>query len=133
MAELELGTGVLRWANAGHEPALLVRSGGSREWLGPTGMPLGLIEGAEYSTLETALGHGDLLVLYSDGYTEALSPAAEEFGSARLAESCEARQGESLEVIAGGLERAVDVFCGGGPAADDRTLVMVRRKVDGES
>jgi len=133
MAELELGTGVLRWANAGHEPALLVRSGGSREWLGPTGMPLGLIEGAEYSTLETALGHGDLLVLYSDGYTEALSPASEEFGSARLAESCEARQGESLEVIAGGLERAVDVFCGGGPAADDRTLVMVRRKVDGES
>jgi serine phosphatase RsbU (regulator of sigma subunit) len=132
MAALELQTGKLRWANAGHDPALLIRSSGSRDWLEPTGLPLGLIEGAEYQTVETTLGPGDLLVLYSDGYTEALSPASEEFGSCRLAESCAARQGEPLETIARGLEREVDAFCGVIPAADDRTLVMVRRKGEGE-
>jgi len=133
MAAIELGTGQVRWANAGHDPALLIRSTGGREWLEPTGLPLGLIEGAEYRTLETALGPGDLLVLYTDGFTEALSAQSEEFGSDRLAESCAALQGEALEVIARGLEREVDAFCGASPATDDRTLVMVRRKVDGES
>jgi sigma-B regulation protein RsbU (phosphoserine phosphatase) len=133
MAAIGLGTGQLRWANAGHEPALLIRSTGGREWLEPTGLPLGLIEGAEYHTLETALGPGDLLVLYTDGFTEALSAESEEFGSDRLAKSCAALQGEALEVIARGLEREVDAFCGASPATDDRTLVMVRRKVDGES
>ena len=133
MAAIGLGTGQLRWANAGHEPALLIRSTGGREWLEPTGLPLGLIEGSEYHTLETALGPGDLLVLYTDGFTEALSAESEEFGSDRLAKSCAALQGEALEVIARGLEREVDAFCGASPATDDRTLVMVRRKVDGES
>ncbi|PWB77100.1 MAG: hypothetical protein C3F15_03935 [Holophagae bacterium] len=133
MAAIELGTGQLQWANAGHDPALLIRSTGVREWLEPTGLPLGLIEGAEYRTLETALGPGDLLVLYTDGFTEALSAQSEEFGSDRLAESCAGLQGEALEVIARGLEREVDAFCGASPATDDRTLVMVRRKVVGES
>jgi serine phosphatase RsbU (regulator of sigma subunit) len=71
-------------------------------------------------------------ILPVDGYTEALSPESEEFGSNRLAESCAALQGEALEVIARRLEREVDAFCGASPAADDRTLVMVRRKVEGE-
>jgi len=133
MAAIELGTGQLRWANAGHDPALLIHSTGGREWLEPTGLPLGLIEGAEYRTLETALGPGDLLVLYTDGFTEALSAQSEEFGSDRLAESCAALQGEALEVIARGLEREVDAFCGASPATDDRTLVMVRRKIGEKS
>jgi serine phosphatase RsbU (regulator of sigma subunit) len=133
IAAIELATGQLRWANAGHEPALLIRSTGGHEWLEPTGVPLGLIEGSEYRTLDTAIAPGDLLVLYTDGYTEAINPQSEEFGSDRLARSCAALQGEALEVIAQGLEREVDAFCGASPATDDRTLVMVRRKVDGES
>jgi serine phosphatase RsbU (regulator of sigma subunit) len=133
MVVLRPRTGELLWANAGHDPALLVRNDGGRQWLEPTGLPLGLIEGAAYSTRETALGPGDLLVLYTDGYTEATSPEAGEFGNDRLAESCTVRRGDALAAIARALELELDSFCAGSPASDDRTLVMVRRKVDGES
>jgi serine phosphatase RsbU (regulator of sigma subunit) len=132
MVALRPRTGELLWANAGHDPALLVRHDGGRQWLEPTGLPLGLIEGAAYTTRETALGPGDLLVLYTDGYTEALSPESEEFGSNRLAELCSVRRGDALSAIARALELELDSFCAGSPASDDRTLVMVRRKVDGE-
>jgi serine phosphatase RsbU (regulator of sigma subunit) len=133
MAVLRPQTGELQWANAGHDPSLLVRAGGGCEWLEPTGLPLGLIEGSSYSTRETALDPGDLLVLYTDGYTEALSPQSEEFGSNRLAESCAARRREPLAAVARALEGELDTFCAGSPASDDRTVVMVRRKVGGES
>jgi phosphoserine phosphatase RsbU/P len=131
MVALRPGTGELLWANAGHDPALLVRYDGGREWLEPTGLPLGLIEGAAYTTRETALGPGDLLVLYTDGYTEALNPQSEEFGSDRLAESCSVRRSDALAAIARALELELDSFCAGSPASDDRTLVMVRRRIDG--
>ena len=132
MVVLRPRTGELLWANAGHDPALLVRHDGGREWLEPTGLPLGLIEGAAYSTQETNLGPGDLLVLYTDGYTETTSPESEEFGSDRLAESCSVRRGDALATIARALELELDSFCAGSPASDDRTLVMVRRKMEGE-
>ena len=128
MVVLTPGSGKLRWANAGHDPALLSRRSGSREWLEPTGMPLGLIEGAEYRSLETTLEPGDLLVLYTDGYTEARNPESEEFGSDRFADCCTAMRGEALEAIAYSLESELDTFCARSAASDDRTLVMLRRK-----
>ena len=131
MAVLTLATGELRWANAGHDPALLIRSSGSREWLDPTGMPLGLIEGAEYRSQETALGPGDLLVLYTDGYTEARNRQSEEFGSDRFSDLCAALRADALKAIAHGIERELDAFCEGSAASDDRTVVMLRRKAEG--
>jgi len=131
MAVLTLATGELRWANAGHDPALLIRSSGSREWLDPTGMPLGLIEGAEYRSQETALGPGDLLVLYTDGYTEARNRQSEEFGSDRFSDLCAALRADGLKAIALEIERELDAFCEGSAASDDRTVVMLRRKAEG--
>jgi serine phosphatase RsbU (regulator of sigma subunit) len=130
MAVLQPRSGSLEWANAGHNPGLILRTGGSRDWLQSTGFPLGLVEDAVYHSLETALDPGDLLVLYSDGYTEALNSSTQEYGADRLADACTAVADEPLETIARKLERELDVFCDGRPPSDDRTLVMVRRRGD---
>jgi serine phosphatase RsbU (regulator of sigma subunit)/pSer/pThr/pTyr-binding forkhead associated (FHA) protein len=125
---LDARSGSLRYANAGHSPALVVRSDGSTEWLEATGLPLGLMDDARYELHESNLDPGDLLVLYSDGYTEALNAAAEEFGQDRLAEIFTAARTQPLEAVARGLTKALVDFTGGEVIGDDRTLVIVRRQ-----
>lgn len=127
MAVVEPASGALHWANAGHNPGLVVRHDGTRQWLESTGLPLGLMDDATYHTLHSSLAPGDLLVLYSDGYTEATNGDLEEFGADRLAEACAGLRNEPLEIIARALERELDVFAAGSAPSDDRTLVMIRR------
>lgn len=127
MAVLEPESGALSWANAGHNPGLIIRSTGARQWLESTGLPLGLVDDATYDTRGTTLEPGDLLVLYSDGYTEATGSDSEEFGAERLADVCAEMAGEPLGALARALERELDVFSAGSAPSDDRTLVMLRR------
>lgn len=128
LAALEPATGTVRWANAGHNPALVIRLGGEIEWLEATGLPLGLMEGARYRLRETALDPGDLLVIYSDGYTEANNQGSEEFGIDRLASACTNRRSMNLADIGRTLEHDLSEFTGGEAISDDRTLVLVRRR-----
>jgi serine phosphatase RsbU (regulator of sigma subunit) len=128
LAVLEPATGGLRYANAGHPPACLVRGAGEVEWLGPTGMPLGMLEGSSYSTETSSLEPGDTLVLYSDGVTEAEDDAERQFGQERLAEVCVANRSGTPGELATAIDRAVEEFAGAGPIADDRTIVVVRRE-----
>ncbi len=127
LAVLEPATGGLRYANAGHNPALLVRASGEVEELGATGTPIGLLEEAAYRVGEAELGAGDTLVLYTDGITEAADPDDEEYGLARLTEICREHRGEGLQEIARRLAADLDRFARGEPFADDRTVVMARR------
>jgi sigma-B regulation protein RsbU (phosphoserine phosphatase) len=120
-------TGALRYASAGHDPTLLVRSAGDVELLMPTGMPLGLMPEAVYSSSETSLEVGDSLVLYTDGITEAANPEQEEFGRERLVEVCENHRSEPPKDLAISIEKVVDAFVDGVPYHDDRTLVILRR------
>jgi serine phosphatase RsbU (regulator of sigma subunit)/pSer/pThr/pTyr-binding forkhead associated (FHA) protein len=122
-----LDTGTLRYASAGHDPTLLVRAEGDVELLMPTGMPLGLMPEAVYSSSETSLAVGDSLVLYTDGITEAANPIQEEFGRERLVEVCEKHRSESPKNLATSIEKVVDAFVDGVPYHDDRTLVILRR------
>lgn len=131
VAALDFGTGTLRYANAGHNPGLLVRSSGKVENLASTGPPLGLVPGASFEGAEVVLQPGDLLVLYTDGITEAADPGEREFGTDRLAELCAAHRTLPLDEIAGRVERALESFVRGVPFADDRTLVLVRRTPNG--
>src|SRR5262249_23163449 len=64
-------TGRVRFCNAGHNPPFVVRGDGRVERLDVCGLPLGLMPGGAYQSRETQLERGDLLVLYSDGVTEA--------------------------------------------------------------
>lgn len=77
-------TGLLRYANCGHLPALLVRASGDLERLESTATILGRFSKWDCSVGETSLFEGDTLALYTDGVTEACSPDGEEFGEQRL-------------------------------------------------
>lgn len=127
LAVLEPATGRIRYANAGHAPGLVVRASGETEWLGATGVPLGLFGDRRYDGAATELGAGDLLVLYTDGYTEAEGPADEQFGDHRLAELVCAHRELPLAELAAKLESEVTVFAAGRPLEDDRTIVLLRR------
>ncbi len=128
LAVLDVASGRVTFANAGHNPPLLVRASGELEWLGATGMPLGLMPVGEYTEETVTLEPGDLLTIYTDGITEANSPDEEEFGKDRLAEVLRAQGKESPADAAAALVRELDAFAAGTPFGDDRTLVMIKRK-----
>jgi serine phosphatase RsbU (regulator of sigma subunit) len=118
---------VLRYANAGHNPAILVRADGQCTQLGATGIPLGLLPIASYTAEELALGKGDALVIYTDGITEAANPEGEEYGLARLEEVARRHRNDPVEAFMEGLEQDLEAFTRGVPFGDDRTLLVVRR------
>jgi serine phosphatase RsbU (regulator of sigma subunit) len=86
-AEYNDKTGLLRYANCGHLPALLLRRDGALERLRSTATVLGLFEDWECATGERQLLPGDTLALYTDGITETFNDAEEEFGEDRLLEA----------------------------------------------
>ncbi len=124
---LDLPTGGLRFASAGHDPAILLRKDGEVEWLERTGIPLGLFPDMDYETSEVCLEPGDTLVLYSDGLTEAANPEEEEFGRERLAEVCRENRSQPPETIAASIDAALETFVEGEPYLDDRTVVILSR------
>jgi sigma-B regulation protein RsbU (phosphoserine phosphatase) len=124
---LNRDSGELRYTNGGHNPALVIRANGEHEELKPTGMPVGLMPSAQYTQASVELGPGDLLVLYTDGITEAANPEDDEYGIERLAEICKKHREASLDDLAAAIEQNLDEFAQGVPYADDRTFVLTRR------
>jgi serine phosphatase RsbU (regulator of sigma subunit) len=115
----------LRYANCGHLSGLLLRRDGALERLESTTTVLGLFEDWDCEIGERALGGGDLLVLYTDGVTEAFNDAGQEFGEERLVESLRACRGEACQ---GMLESVVDGVRRFSPHEqhDDITLIVAR-------
>jgi sigma-B regulation protein RsbU (phosphoserine phosphatase) len=128
IAALDPGTGRVSYTNAGHNAGLLVRADGTVQRLEANGMPLGLFPVVEYERVEITLGPGDLLLLYTDGITEAANPEGDEFGLARLQAVVQEHVQEPLVALAVAIETAVEVFADGTPYGDDRTMVMLRRE-----
>ena len=126
LAEIDPPSGGVHYVNAGHNPALLVRSSGEVEELESGGLPLGMFTGS-YRDGHAALQPGDLLCMYSDGITEAEEPGGEEFGPARLADLL--RRGSELPLpdLVASIDGAVLEFAEGADQADDQTLVLLRR------
>jgi sigma-B regulation protein RsbU (phosphoserine phosphatase) len=128
VAQIDPVANRLTWTNAGHNAALLVRADGSAERLTSTGPPLGVLPAASFTMRSTELQPGDLLLVYTDGITEAADPDEEEFGIDRLAAIATAPRGAPLPVLRGAIERELDAFVRGVPFADDRTLLFARRQ-----
>jgi len=128
LAILDPATGHLSYTNAGHNPGLVIAPDGATRRLEACGMPIGLVAGSEYSKEELDLGPGDLLVLYSDGITEAENPEEAEFGLERLRLVCVEHQAAPLDDLVAEIDRALTDFVRGVPFADDRTLVLLRRR-----
>ncbi len=113
-----------RYTNAGHNPPLLLRRDGEVEWLETGGMILGAFPNRDYEETEVEVGEGDLLVLYTDGVTEALSPAGEEFGTERLVATVREHAGRPPHQAIAALIGSVRVFAAG-RLPDDLTVVMI--------
>ncbi|MBV8553362.1 MAG: SpoIIE family protein phosphatase [Acidobacteriaceae bacterium] len=127
-ALLDPASGELAYCNAGHNAPLLVRSDGKMEPLGATGLPLGIMRDAGYERKSCCLAPGDVLVLFSDGVTEACaSNEDEEFGEQRLVAAVQQKRNHSAAKVIEGINAELVSFTRGAPAADDITLVIVRR------
>ena len=127
-AELDPESGALSFLNAGHNPPLIVHSAGTVEQLASGGLPLGIKPDAGYREGRTQLQKGDVLVIYSDGVTEAVSPTGEEFGATRLYEVVSRNIEASAAGIRDRIESSLTKFAQGTSAADDITLVIVKRQ-----
>ena len=124
---LDPKTGHLAYANAGHNPPMIVRASGQVEVLPGGGPVLGIVPVAPYEQEKARLGPGDLLVIYSDGVTEATNTAAEEYGEERLAEVLGSRRDEAAAAIVDAVTDSLQQFTSGAPQADDITLVVAKR------
>ena len=129
-AELDPESGALSFLNAGHNPPLIVHAAGTVEQLASGGLPLGIKRDAEYREGRTQLQAGDVLVIYSDGVTEAVSPSGEEFGPTRLYEVVQRNVEASAAGIRDRIESSLTKFAQGTSAADDITLVIVKRQTN---
>jgi phosphoserine phosphatase RsbU/P len=129
-AELDPESGALSFLNAGHNPPLIVHSAGTVEQLASGGLPLGIKPDADYREGRTQLQPGDVLVIYSDGVTEAMSPTGEEFGATRLYEVVSRNIEASAAGIRDRIESSLTKFSQGTSAADDITLVIVKRQAE---
>jgi len=129
-AELDPQSGALSFLNAGHNPPLIVHAAGTVEQLASGGLPLGIKPDAEYREGRTQLQYGDVLCIYSDGVTEAVSPTGEEFGPTRLYEVVSRNIDASAAGIRDSIESALTKFAQGTRAADDITLVIVKRQAE---
>ena len=124
---LDLATGRLSYSNAGHDHPLVVRRDGARTALETGGLLLGMLEESGYQEASVTLGPGDLLLLYSDGITEALDPENRMFGFEALATVAGRARGGSAQHIVDAIMSAVTAHARGRAQADDLTLVAVRR------
>jgi sigma-B regulation protein RsbU (phosphoserine phosphatase) len=117
--------GSLTYCNAGHNAPLLVSDSGIRR-LETGGVVLGLFEHASYEEETVQLKPGDLIVLFSDGVTEAMNADNEEFTDERLIACANAQRGQPPQEVMDALLADVHTFCAGATQSDDVTVVMVR-------
>jgi sigma-B regulation protein RsbU (phosphoserine phosphatase) len=129
---LELATGEITYASAGHDPpALLGVRDAAPRFLNVDGGPvLGLIEASEYRAQKTTLAPGEALVLYTDGVSEALDPNGEFFTAGRLLEHLAKNPPAPAAAVARGVYEAVKAFAGSAPQSDDITVMAVRYAPD---
>ncbi len=119
--------GAVRVVNAGHLPVLIRRSDGSVDEIASSGLPLGILKAASYTESTTRMDRGDLLVLYTDGITEAEDPDEEEFGVERLVELVASLTEVTADEACAKILEAVDDHTQGAPLQDDATLLIVER------
>ncbi|MGZ8851735.1 MAG: SpoIIE family protein phosphatase, partial [Thermoanaerobaculia bacterium] len=127
LGRLDTATGEIEYANAGHTLPLAVTRDGASE-LGDTDIVLGIVTKASFTNRRTRLEHGDSLVLYTDGVSEAEDAEGVEFSSAGIARAVHGMHGASAQSIARAIDDAVVAYVGSSELLpDDVTLVVVSR------
>jgi len=129
---LDVHTRTLTWCRAGHEPVLCVQANGQLQVIAPGGVALGLAEKQLFEdTVEEhqfRFSSGDVVLVYTDGITEAMNPSGEEFGLERLKATIASDGFTDGASLVARVERALHAFVGQAPQHDDMTMVVVRAK-----
>jgi sigma-B regulation protein RsbU (phosphoserine phosphatase) len=120
---LDTAAGTVTYCNAGHNPPLLVGADGQASLLSGGGTVLGFSTESRYQSRQVAMPPGSVLVLYTDGITEACDDRDEEFGEMRLGARVAVDRGRGAAAIRDSLFDAVRAFSK--TRADDQTVVVV--------
>ena len=126
-AFLDVSSGRLVYANAGHSAPIVAHAGRASLLPLPKGALVGVIPGTRYEAKEGELPEGVTLVCFTDGVTEAFSAEGREFSQERLLDVVAANSGGSIEDLLDAVQRALAGFLGDTPPGDDCTLLAVRR------
>ena len=125
MGKMDLSTGKLSFANAGHNPPVVVHANGECEYLkSRTGFVLAGMEGMRYRSNEMTLGRGDRIFLYTDGVTEATDSNEALYGEDRLMSFINKNKSLKAEALLSGLKEDIDLFAGDAPQFDDITMLI---------
>ena len=135
MGSLDVETGELIFANAGHNPPLLMRAGESFEYLRTrAGFVLAGLDGVKYKSQSLTLAPGDVLFLYTDGVPEATRGDGELFGEERLQAVLNAGRELEPQALCEKVQQSLEEFVGDAPQFDDITMMAIRYrgKEDGQ-
>jgi sigma-B regulation protein RsbU (phosphoserine phosphatase) len=123
---LDLDSGEISFTNAGHDPPYVIRSGAPHEQLRHRhGPPMGVVEDLEYSEDEFVLRSGDVLLVYTDGVTDAENPDKKAFGLPRLESIVSASSGGAPEDVVREIVDALQRYEDGADQKDDVTILAV--------
>jgi serine phosphatase RsbU (regulator of sigma subunit) len=121
-------TGLLTYVNAGQNPPFIRRSRGTCDELGSTGVALGMFERSTFGAVTTTIGPGDMLVLYSDGITEAEDSSGQSLEASGLQEIIARHATEPPAEIARQVLKAVEKHTGSPRFHDDLTILILKRR-----
>jgi sigma-B regulation protein RsbU (phosphoserine phosphatase) len=124
--ELQPNSGTVRFVNAGHLPPLILR-GTSLQKTEKGGAALGLLASTSFPEKSVELKHDDMLLIYSDGLTEAQNEAGDFFGEQRLLDLLPRLASSSTDAVGEGILAELDRFIGEARAADDVSIALLRR------
>ena len=122
---LDLSTGMLRYCNAGHEHPLVVTGKSVRTLNAKSSLPIGAMEETRYVEQETQLAPGDMVMLFTDGLTEAMNSENALFGRERVAQVI---SGETPQQLLDNMSQSVAGFVRGAEQSDDLTMLAIRYK-----
>ena len=127
LATLDLATGEVAYANAGHPPPYLMSPGSPPIAISaPPDVPLGIQSGAKFRDRSMALREQETLCLVTDGVLDVLNPSEQFFGKDRLTDTLAGLDGDPPSAIVSGVLKAIDDFADGTPRFDDVTLLALR-------
>ena len=120
-------TGALVYVNAGQNPPLIRRSDGRFERLNATGIALGMFDKSTYAAVETRVDPGEMLILYSDGITEAENPAGQPLEEAGLQAVVDAYVSDSPAQVGVHILKEVERYAQASRFTDDLTILILKR------
>lgn len=126
-AILDLRANILSYANAGHEHPIVLSSSGSVNRLVTGGIMLGMMDDFPFQDDSVQIHPGDIMVIFSDGVTEAMNGEEVQFGDARLRDTIIEHRNEDARTMLESIVSTVKSHAGAAPQMDDITILVVKR------